>query len=64
MMCFTAKVNMAGVRSSADATQGIASQQALGYLRTASLPHVPTQLPLAAGLLQQMETPAMANPRE
>ena len=58
-----AKIDMAGVRMSADATQGIASHQALGYLRTASLPHVPTQA-LAPGLMQQVETPAMANPRK
>lgn len=59
-----AKINMAGVKTSADATQGIASQQALGYLRTASLPHVPTQPLLASGFLQQVETPAMTNPLE
>lgn len=61
-----AKSNMGGVRSSADLTMGPASSYAsvLGYLRTASLPHVPTQPALVPGLSQQTETPAMANPRE
>ena len=53
-----------GIKSSLDSTQGIASNQALDYLRTASLPHVPTQPQLALGLLQQFQTPAMSNPRE
>ena len=59
-----AKATMAGIKSAADASQGIASNQALGYLRTASLPHVPTQPQLAAGLLQHEQTPAMSNPRK
>ncbi len=59
-----AKATIAGIKSAADASQGIACNQALGYLRTASLPHVPTQPQLAAGLMQHMETPAMSNPRK
>ena len=54
---------MAGMKTAADASQGFASNQALAYLRTASLPHVPTQPQLAAGLMH-VETPAMSNPRK
>ena len=61
-----AKSNRGGVRSSADLTAGpaLSSASVLGYLRTASLPHVPTQPSLVPGMSQQTETPAMANPRE
>lgn len=58
-----AKTTMAGMKTAADASQGFASNQALAYLRTASLPHVPTQPQLAAGLMH-VETPAMSNPRK
>ncbi|KAL3161919.1 hypothetical protein ABBQ38_009004 [Trebouxia sp. C0009 RCD-2024] len=60
-----AKSNTGAPRPSADVALGAASSpgSALGYLRTASLPHVPTQPLLAPGLSQQSETPAMAHPR-
>lgn len=57
-----AKANMVGFNSAPGSPQGIASNQALGYLRTASLPHVPTQL--AAGMLPLLETPATSNHRK
>ena len=61
----TAKSNMGGVKSSADLPMGpTLSASGLGYLRTASLPHVFTQQSLDPSLSQQTETPAMANPRE
>ena len=61
-----AKSNMGGVKPSHDLTMGpaLSSASALGYLRTASLPHVPTHLSLVPGSSQQTETPATANPRE
>lgn len=48
---------------------GAQSLDSMAYLRTASLPHVPTQPLTAAGLtasgvVPPAETPAMANPRE
>jgi len=62
-----AKSNTGGLlRPSAELGLGAASSpgSALGYLRTSSLPHVPTHPLLAPGLSPQSETPAMANPRE
>ena len=61
-----AKSNRGGVKSSADLAMGpaLSSASVLGYLRTASLPHVPTQPSLVPSLSQHTETPAMANPRE
>ena len=57
----------AGARVAGEPSAGLAGAQSLdsmGYLRTASLPHVPTQPLTAIGLIPPVETPAMTNPRE
>ena len=62
----TAAANAAHLNA---ALLGAQSLDSMAYLRTASLPHVPTQ-PLtavgltASGVIPPAETPAMANPRE
>ena len=58
------KTVLSGLKAVPDVSQGIASNQALGYLRTASLPHVPPQDQVAPGVTQQTETHAMSNPRK
>lgn len=61
-----AKSNTGSLRPSADVALGAASPpgSALGYLRTASLPQVPTQALLPPAVSQQSEPPAAASPRE
>lgn len=67
LMRTSAAAAAASARPDGEANAGLIGAQSLdsmAYLRTASLPHVPTQPLTATGLIPPVETPAMTNPRE